>query len=195
MYILPTSATSALIEHTVFTRTPFSQEEHLAECKVWAERQGYGELQIDEQEYGRIPMGLQQSHLSNPPLKIGTAAGAVRISTGYGFQAILREASLVARRLARKGTSKPASTPAHANPWPRWIRFSDTLFIMALARRPSRGQAIMAELLRQAPETALIPFLAGTASFSQALRVMSCVPKLQMLRALVTQEELLHETA
>jgi hypothetical protein len=43
----------------------------------------------------------------------------------------------------------------------------------------------MTELLRNAPEGALIPFLAGTASLSEALQVMRKVPKWDMLKALM----------
>lgn len=194
MYLLPTSPTTALVEHTVFARTPFSQEQHLTECSSWAERQGYTDLQICEREYGRIPMGLERTYSPGQPMRIGTAAGAVRISTGYGFQAILREASLVARLIASNIANKRPPPRSHTNPWPRWIRLCDTLFVTALARHPSNGQSIMAELLRRAPEAALIPFLAGTASLSQALKVMSGVPKLRMLQALAKREEFLHET-
>lgn len=186
MYLLPTSPTTALLEHTVFARTPLTKDEHLTACAEWADRQGYTRLEVCENEYGRIPMGLQQVSDPQQPLRIGTAGGAVRISTGYGFQAIVREAKQLVQSIASALANGKPLPLARARPWPRWMRFCDTLFVRALAQRPTSGQFIMAELLRNAPERALIPFLAGTASLSEALQVMRKVPKWDMLKALVS---------
>jgi hypothetical protein len=65
------------------------------------------------------------------------------------------------------------------------MRMADRLFIKALANAPRKGQLIMNELLRTAPEGELLSFLAGTASLPEAVRVMKCVPKYTMLKALV----------
>jgi lycopene beta-cyclase len=186
MYILPTSSTTALLEHTVFARIPLSRDEHLAACQEWAARQGFNDLEICEKEYGRIPMGLQPLSQANKPLTIGTAGGAIRISTGYGFQGILREVKQLAQLIASaraRGEELPAKAPAL---WPTWMRLCDSLFVKALAKQPMRGQFIMTELLRRAPESALIPFLSGTASFAQALQVMKCAPAWDMIQALTT---------
>jgi lycopene beta-cyclase len=185
VYLLPTSPTTALIEHTVFAHSPLPQEEHVAACAEWIERQGYGELEVCEHEYGRIPMGLQLHRQPDAPLTIGSAGGAIRTSTGYAFQAIRKEALSVADAIAagvRKGGPLSLS---RQSPWPLWMRVCDNMFIRALAKMPSQGQFIMSELLRRAPERELVPFLAGSASLPQAVQVMRCVPKWCMLRALM----------
>lgn len=185
VYLLPTSTTTALIEHTVFAHSPLPQEEHVAACDEWIERQGYVDLEVDEHEYGRIPMGLQLTHQLNSPLTIGSAGGAVRTSTGYAFQAIRKEALSIADEIAECLHKGGPLSLTRQSPWPLWMRVCDNMFIRALAKMPSQGQFIMSELLRRAPERELVPFLAGSASLPQALQVMRCVPKWCMLRALM----------
>jgi lycopene beta-cyclase len=185
VYLLPTSSTTALIEHTVFARQPLSREEHLAACHEWARRQEYTGLTIVDTEYGRIPMGLVRPNESQTIPRIGTAGGAVRASTGYAFQTTLRQVNQLAIAIAtalKKGGNLPALTQP---PLPTWMRVSDQLFIKALANAPEQGQEMMNELLRKAPEVELLSFLAGTASWREALRVMGCVPKFRMVSALV----------
>jgi lycopene beta-cyclase len=185
VYLLATSPTTALIEHTVFARQPLSRDEHISECHTWAMRQEYTDLTISDTEYGRIPMGLVRQSASAALPRIGTAGGAVRASTGYAFQTTLRQVDQLALLIAaalQKGENLPTLT---SPPLPLWMRMADRLFIKALANAPRKGQLIMNELLRTAPEGELLSFLAGTASLPEAVRVMKCVPKYTMLKALV----------
>jgi lycopene beta-cyclase len=184
IYLLPTSATTALIEHTVFAPKPLTREQHIAECQRWAMRQEYTDLTVIDTEYGLIPMGLKSHDVSRTLPRIGTAGGAVRASTGYAFKTTLRQVEQLARMIAaalQSGENLPSLTPP---PLPAWMRITDRVFVKALANVPRNGQQIMNELLRTAPERELLSFLAGTASFSEALRVMKCVPKCSMVKAL-----------
>jgi lycopene beta-cyclase len=185
IYLLPTSPTTALIEHTVFARQPRPENEHLEALHEWVSRQGYTNFEVQEREYGRIPMGLTRISSSSDKLhRLGTISGAVRASTGYAFLNIQRQSHQLALELAsklRKGGSLPSAPPP---PIPLWMRSADRVFIEALARSPQYGQMIMSELLRTAPEPELIRFLAGSASPFQGLKVISCAPKMAMLKAL-----------
>jgi lycopene beta-cyclase len=185
VYLLPTSPTTALIEHTVFARQPRPENEHLEGLYEWISRQGYTNFEVQEREYGRIPMGLTRIPSSNDKLhRLGTISGAVRASTGYAFLNIQKQALELAQALAsnlRKGGSLPSAPPP---PIPLWMRSADRIFIQALARSPRYGQTIMSELLRAAPEAELIRFLAGSATPLQGLKVIGCAPKIAMLKAL-----------
>jgi lycopene beta-cyclase len=185
VYLLPTSPTTALIEHTVFARQPLPLEQHISVCREWASRQNYTDLEILNTEYGRIPMGLHLSANSDSVLRIGTAGGAVRASTGYAFQTTLKQVDTLAQAIA-SALSTGASLPTYQPPCtPAWMRSSDDLFVRALANAPHRGQYIMSELLRRAPEQHLISFLAGTSTFPEALQVMTKAPKGAMISALL----------
>jgi lycopene beta-cyclase len=186
IYLLPTSPTTALIEHTTFSLEPRLEQHHLEQCSLWIERRGYRKLQITDTEYGRIPMGLRSTtrNLSGE-LAIGSHAGCLRASTGYAFQATQSQSDTLALQIAqslKRGGTPPRSSPS---PLPAWMRLCDSLFVRALAQAPADGQHIMSTLLRNVPESDFIPFIAGTASPSQAMRVMMRVPAWTMLRALI----------
>ena len=185
MYMLPTSPTTALIEHTIFHTTSMPKEWHLEACDSWITQQGLGPLNILTTEYGVIPMGLQHATSPRGLLRVGTAAGSLRASTGYGFQTIMRDTELLAEQIAdavNNGSKNIASSPPGI-PW--WMRYSDRLFVQALAREGASGQALMDSLLHTAPEREIIRFLAGKATFFEAVRVMQCVPKYPMLKSLL----------
>jgi hypothetical protein len=126
---------------------------------------------------------VKQAH---PCTVLGTACGAVRASTGYAFQTIQQQARTAARSVAR-ALQEGLSLEEHlgtVRTYPAWMRISDALFLKALTRAPECGEQILSQLLHRAPERPLISFLAGTASFCDAFRVMRCAPTSHMLRAL-----------
>lgn len=177
MYILPTSARTALIEHTTFSPSPLSREYHIERCVEWMREHTPSGTQLGEREYGVIPMGLKERS-SERHCVVGSAAGAVRPATGYAFISVQRQAQEVARRVIAGSVATTAT-------YPRWVEATDALFLTALRNAPERGAEIMSGLLSSAPADRLISFLAGTASFRDALSVWLSVPKRIMLRSLV----------
>lgn len=177
-YLLPTSPHTALIEHTAFSPRPFPRAWHLDRCRHWLAARGWGGIAEEDSEYGAIPLGLKSR---SSGLSVGSAGGAIRASTGYAFQTIQHQVSDLAQRIA---DSQPRFRLTQQSAFPAWMRLSDHLFLRALAGAPSRGTALMRQLLTQAPERELIRFLAGQASLWESLRVMVKVPKLAMIRAL-----------
>jgi len=185
MYILPTSPTTALVEHTVFHTAPMPAQWHLEACDRWITHQGLGPLKVLNSEYGAIPMGLQHSASPKGIVRIGTTGGSLRASTGYGFQAIMRDTELLAQRIIDAVSSEKKSISPLPPSIPWWMGYGDRLFVRALAREGVRGQRLMESLLRAAPERELIGFLAGRANFFEALQVMKCVPKYPMVKSLL----------
>lgn len=177
MYILPTSPRRALVEHTTFSPSPLSEDSHIERCVEWIMDYTPSGTQLGEREYGVIPMGLKErSHTGH--CVVGSASGAVRPATGYAFVSVQRQAQEMARRVLAGNISTTAN-------YPRWVEVADTLFLTALRNAPEHGAEIMSGLLSSAPADRLISFLAGTASFRDALSVWLSVPKRIMLRSLV----------
>ena len=184
IYLLPTSGTTALIEHTSFSRKPMSKEWHLAECRRWIASKGLSGISERNIENGAIPMGLIPEDGASKNLRVGSAGGAIRISTGFAFQAIQAQVDDIAMKIAGASDNKGSRQIQQPSVFPAWMRLCDSLFIQALSRAPENGGMIMGQLLRRAPARELIAFLSGNASFFQALQVMITVPKATMLRAL-----------
>lgn len=177
-YLLPTSPYTALIEHTAFSPRPFPRGWHLERCRAWLAARGWGGIEEEDSEYGAIPLGLKSRSAG---LSVGSAGGAIRASTGYAFQTIQHQVANLAQQIA---DSPPHLRLTQPTAFPAWMKLGDHLFLQALASAPSRGTAMMEQLLTQAPERELIRFLAGQASLWEALRVMVKVPKVAMIRAL-----------
>lgn len=177
VYILPTSARDALVEHTTFSVRPMAREAHLALCDRWIQTNVGCSVSRGPREYGCIPMGLKGGAKSGK-LSVGSTSGAVRPATGYAFQTIQHQAVVIAERIVNRAGGT-------VEPFPVWLRFGDRLFLRALERSPFRGTALMESLLSRAPSKELVAFLAGKATLREALRVWSSVSKVSMIRALV----------
>ena len=181
MYILPISSTNALVEHTTFSQIPSGDDYHVKRCFEWLDRNVSGDYQILDTERGLIPMGLK---INKRPAHtvIGSNSGTVRPATGYAFLATQRQARKLARRLlCGEGSIK--------RNYPLWLEAGDRLFLRALARSPSSGADLLGGLLAGAPAGALINFLAGKASLSEAFSVWMSAPKISMLRAVILGRE------
>lgn len=180
MYILPFSLSEALVEHTTFSFEPRPEAEHLAECQAWLERRGIQVRREQARERGAIPMGLRIARRAPWPV-VGTAAGAIRAGTGYGFVGIQRQVESLATAIVTRAER------AHRwswNPTPPVLRMGDALFLRALRRAPLHGGDLMSGLLRRADDDDIVAFLSGESGVGQSLRVMGGVPKRTMVKAL-----------
>jgi lycopene beta-cyclase len=176
MYVLPTSPREALVEHTTFSLRPMPESYHLSRCFEWLERRGVLSFETGKGESGAIPMGLRRGHHD---FAVGTNAGIVRPATGYAFLTALHSAKLVAKKIV---SNESIATSLY--PW--WLGIGDHLFLRALRNSPGRGADLLSGMLEGAAVEDLIPFLAGKATFRQALSVWLAVPKIDMIRALVS---------
>jgi lycopene beta-cyclase len=177
LYLLPTSPTTALVEHTTFSPEPLPKEYHLQRCSRWIQCNTAGDVQDVDYEYGAIPMGLQIPQTKSW-FVTGSNAGTIRPATGYAFLATQRYSQRLSEHLLR---GKPPPNPMYA----RWLTVGDKLFLRALLDSPLNGEKLMEGLLSRAPAGALIAFLSGDTTFFQALSVWSSVPKMTMIKALL----------
>ena len=183
VYILPTTARTALVEHTTFSVHPLAGEVHLSLCDEWLRKNLSGAISRGPREYGCIPMGLT-TLTKGDCLSLGSSAGAIRPATGYAFQMIQNQASDMATWIIenkREGARKKRGAVSI----PRWMIMGDLVFLRALARTPTMGTKLMEGLLSRAPSKDLVAFLSGRATFAEAFRVWSSVSKVSLLRALV----------
>jgi hypothetical protein len=93
-YILPFSERKALIETTVFSTKPYDEQAYEAHWNQYMADNFTGKnYQVIDIERGTIPMTVMPSTNNlGKILKIGTAAGQVKASTGYAFTRMQRDA-------------------------------------------------------------------------------------------------------
>jgi lycopene beta-cyclase len=110
-------------------------------------------------------------------IRLGTAGGATRPSTGYTFSAMARQAEAVARALAE------GRDPLPPRPYPRRHRVMDAALLRALDGDLVDGPAFFRRLFDRHPAERVLRFLDGASTPSEDLRIMASSPQLAMMRA------------
>ena len=182
VYVLPVSATRALVEVTVFGAAPLERRELGALLgAAIAERVGAAAFTTLRREHGILPMGLIDTPRQRHPgcVKVGVMAGGARASTGYAYQRIQQWASECARALVSRG--RPV---AHRpDPWP--LRWMDRIFLEVLRTEPSRGGSLFFSLFSRTDPAHVIRFLSGHADVVDSLQVIAAMPVAPFVRAAI----------
>ena len=182
-YVLPDDARTGLVEYTEFSRA------RLADAAYDKALAGYldarygaaGGYEVTEVEDGAIPMtdAVYVRRIGRRVLRLGTAGGATRASTGYTFAAMQRQAADLAADLVagRPPRPRPAYPARH-----RWM---DSVLLRALDQGLVAGPELFARLLVGNPPARVLRFLDGLSSPADELRIMATTPTLPMARATV----------
>ena len=178
-YVLPFSAHEALVESTVFAAAPLRDDEHESLLRRHLQQSLPGlEPLIVETERGCVPMSTRRRAVRSPTSRIvpiGTAAGLVKPSTGYSFEAVQRWSRAVARDVAAGCPS--AAPPARG----RRALAMDRLFLAFLRRHPERMPALFLRMFERVAPDVLVRFLSDRASLRDAAQVAAALPVLPML--------------
>lgn len=181
-YVLPLSPRHALVEVTRFA-TEFHDQPALArELDTLLAERGWSDAAVVREEHAVLPMGLPQSsrHEAMPGMvRAGTAAGALRAASGYGFLRIQAWAERCADAIARE--QPPLGHP----PEPRLRRWMDEVFLHALATHPVQMPEFFLRLAARVPPAALVRFLSDAARPDDVLRIMAALPSGPFLRAIL----------
>ncbi len=182
-YVLPFSATEALVEATFLDDPALPQPEAEVVLRRFLERMPTGGYRVLYTEAGALPMGEQssdKSEISEEPNKrvvdIGTRGGRIKPSSGYAFLRIQRQSKALAQALAA-GSRLPSrfESPLYS--------VLDSIFLRALQRDSERAPVYFLALFRRIPPDILVRFLSETAGLGESLRVMRALPKLDFLQA------------
>ncbi|MCY1143030.1 lycopene cyclase family protein [Actinoplanes sp. Pm04-4] len=180
-YVLPVSDRFALVEYTEFSPAVLTGDEYDAALRGYAGLLGLDltSLRVREVEDGVIPMtdGPFDSHPSPRVVRLGTAGGATRPSTGFTFSAMARQAEDVARAVA--AGRPPVPGPAY----PARHRWMDAVQLRALDRGLVDGVAFFDRLFARNPAERVLRFLDGTTTLREDLALMASTPLLPMTRA------------
>ncbi len=183
VYALPFDARTALVESTFFTPSLLPEDVYERAIDAWlaARKPGHA-FETVSREHGVIPMTTEPFDAWPRPriVRIGTAGGHAKPSTGYAFLAVQRFARAFAPRVLRALRDGGPATP----PEVRSARTTalDTVFLSYLARRPARAPQNFFHLFERVPPDVLVRFLSDAASLSDDLRVMSAgdLPRLSL---------------
>lgn len=181
-YLLPLPDGRALAEYTEFSPTRLDDEGYDVALRGYLDLLGVGRGVVpDHVETGAIPMtdGAFARHVGSRVVRIGTAGGATRGSTGYTFAAMLRDGAAVADLVAggRLGGDGPVRLP---RPYPARHRWMDAVQLQALDAGRIDGPTFFTTLFERRPAGQVLRFLDGTTGVAEELGIMAASPTLPM---------------
>lgn len=167
-YVLPYSTTEALVEFTYFSKDVVSDdiyEKYLQEyIAKYLKLTNYS---IKKTEQGVIPMTsykFEQHHRKNH-LKIGTAGGWVKPSTGYSFKMSEKKAAQLVGNIILKRELNHGMVS-------KKFRFYDDIMLDVLHSDNARGPEVFHTLYRKNKIQTIFSFLDQETSLSQELGIM-----------------------
>ncbi|WP_432953448.1 lycopene cyclase family protein [Micromonospora haikouensis] len=182
-YVLPVSDRFALVEYTEFSPARLTGDGYDRALRGYLGRLGWdpAALVVREVEDGVIPMTDAPFPRRPSPrvVRLGTAGGATRPSTGFTFSAMLRQAEQVAAALA--GGRAPVPAPAY----PRRHLWMDAVALRALDTGRVGGPEFFDRLFDRNPASRVLRFLDGETGVVEDLAVMRSSPLAPMTSAVL----------
>jgi len=184
VYVLPFSATSALVEYTLFTKAVLKEEEYRDELRTYLrDLLKIEDYDIIEEEFGVIPMTTKKfDFYTGYMYYIGTAGGQTKASSGYTFQFIQKQADLIMKflQLPRRSLFEIPATPG------RFI-FYDRVLLDVLDNNRSTGKEIFTTLFKKNKPQQVLRFLDNESSLPEELKIISTLPTWPFLKAALKQ--------
>jgi lycopene beta-cyclase len=184
VYVMPFSATMALVEYTLFTGEllePARYDEGLRNYIDEFIRPG--SYQVVEEEFGVIPMTNHKfPGGAGQIINIGTAGGQTKPSSGYTFRFIQKHSARIVENLIKKGhpyIKVPGGTGR--------FRFYDSVLLHILRYNKLPGDKIFTGLFKKNKPRQVLRFLDNESSLSDELKIISSLPTLPFLKAALKQ--------
>lgn len=173
IYVLPTSPTRALVEHTTLGPRAVPAAVRRAEIGAYLEAIcGAGSFAVVREERGTLPMSSHVFPMGYGPRlhAVGAAAGAVRPSSGYALVRTLRHVDALARAVAADAPLPVAiAHPRH--------RLLDQLFLRALAVDPPSFDTSLLALARRTDGETFARFMTDTSTLRDEATVMAALTR------------------
>ncbi len=179
-YILPFSKTKALVEFTLFSPALLAEHEYeemlvqyIQECLKLTD------YKITDVEHGIIPMSDYPFDRINTPnhIRIGTAGGWVKASSGYSF----KNSGRYVRRIVEnvKAGRNPTDGIGSGK-----FRFYDSVFLGVLYNQNELGEEIFSDMYQKNPPELIFRFLDEETGLTDDLRIISSFRSLPFIKSL-----------
>lgn len=181
-YVLPFESTRALVESTAFGARALRPDEHRRRIQAYLVEHGVTNYVVEREEQGNLPMSA--THLLLAPSahhsRIGTGAGALRPSSGYGFVRIQRHAQAVAAALLR---DEPLPTSL-ARPLDDAL---DAIFLDAMDLSGGGVRDGFMRMFERVPPARLIRFMSDEGTLGDVLALIRALPPRPYIGAALRQ--------
>ncbi|MDQ1088687.1 lycopene cyclase family protein [Siphonobacter sp. SORGH_AS_1065] len=184
VYVMPFSETEALIEFTLFTPALLSKKEYDEGLKSYIQEfTSIQHYEILEEEFGVIPMSDEPAQEQAAPrvIRVGTAGGYTRASTGYTFTRTQKRLQQLVHNLERSFDVSPVTHKAI----PALNYFYDQVFLNVFLKKRVSTAAIFTGLFQKNPAPRIFRFLDEESSLAEDLKVIVSVPILPFTKAAI----------
>ena len=171
------------MEYTLFSPELIEKDDYEQMLhRYFKEILGITQFEILETEQGVIPMSDFPFHnySKNRHIKIGTAGGWVKPSSGYSFKNCERNAQKIVDNL------KSGQSPDKGLYRARW-RFYDTLFLDVLYRRNELGPSLFSNMYFKNDIQKIFAFLDEESNFTDDLLMLPKFPNWLFIKAIFHQ--------
>lgn len=179
-YVLPFTANYALVEVTFFTTELVEDSVYNSLLEQYIQEQlNIKEYKVKEVEQGVIPMSTYPFEKSNTSqlLKIGTAGGWVKASSGYSFKRVEERVAQVLKNIKHR-------LPLDNNLFKSRFQFYDRIFLRVLEQENHLGNQIFQEMYGKNAGHKIFKFLDEETSIAEEFKITNSFSKLPFLRSL-----------
>jgi len=179
VYVLPFSRQRALIEPTIFSYRPLTMDHYRSMIQSYLlERYHLTRYTVEFEEQGIIPMKPQArpAPATERIQPIGTQAGMVKGSTGYGFLSIQKSTPLLVQQALGTHQSRPRLPRSSFSIW------MDSVFMRYIEQYPGHAPEIFFNLFDRVKPDALVRFLSDVARPADYAAVIRAMPKWPFLK-------------
>ncbi len=177
-YVLPVNPHQALVEFTYFTPHLVNTEHYDQFLETYLKQRGVTEFKVINEELGNIPMTNftfdNQPHKSI--IKIGTAGGWVKASTGYAFKNCERKSNQIVK-LLKANQRLRLKTPFK-------YKHYDKLFLDVLTHHNGFGETLFYKMYKKNKIETIFKFLDEESSLMEDLSIVLNLTSSPFIKAL-----------
>lgn len=178
VYVLPVSATLAMVEYTLFTKDLLPPEQYDAGLREYISRFLPVDYEIKQEETGVIPMtNFVFPQGQGNVINIGSAGGQTKASSGYTFYFIQQHSKAITNALLQTG--QPFVTARHS----RKFRYYDSVLLNVLATGKMPGDKVFADMFRKNTPANILRFLNNSSPLKDDIKIISSLPVWPFLKA------------
>ncbi|MEA5403624.1 lycopene cyclase family protein [Arcicella sp. DC2W] len=179
VYVLPHSEKKALIEFTIFSDNLLDEASYNDALKKYIkEVLKIEDYQITEVESGVIPMSDEPQVISPSPkvIRIGTAGGYVKASTGYSFQRTQRFLQQLVQDLEEVKSKNTTLTFKGNFSTSTWKALLDSVLLNVMLHKRMPADEIFTKLFQNNRPADVLKFLDEDTSVLKDISIMHSVP-------------------
>lgn len=176
MYVLPTSATEALVEYTLFSKNVLERQAYEMALKHYIENDlQISDYEITHTEFGVIPMSLAKFERNIDAfgriINIGTAGGYTKASSGYTFQFVQKNTAQIVENLVQQKNPNPEKSFDDK----RFEWYDRTLLEVILSGKMEGKDIFSVMFSKRSPEQ-ILKFLGNESTIWEDLKIVTALP-------------------